>query len=376
MARDRLAKVTMTAFDQTRLRQATKDDAQLIYRWRNDPSIIALSQSQRPVNLAAHHRWLTAALANPDYLVLVIEADGEPAGQLRFERLGREDADVTIYLIGDRLGRGHGSRAMALGEAEARRRWPELRRLWASVLTSNARSLAYFCKLGFERFNGNEATDEGAVVRLRKMLPGSQEEWEYSKQRIARYYDDLVHRYGDDPRSCDYGRATSQQTKFRVISELMPLSGKRLLDVGCGLATFFDYLKERGIDVDYHGVDLSEAMLARIKTRYPLLEVRRLDILQEDPGEYDVVTANGVFYLLGVNGEGVMQRLVRRMYELAKEAVAFNSLSAWAAEQQPGEFYADPVAVLNFCRKITSWVVVRHDYLPHDFTVYLYREQR
>ena len=157
----------------------------------------------------------------------------------------------------------------------------------------------------------------------------------------------------------------------------MPLAGKRVLDVGCGLANFYDVsLSEHGVAAEYHGIDISELMLARARARHPHLSLRRLDILDEDPGRYDIVSANGIFYLLGEDGEAMMPRLVARMYELAGEAVAFNSLSAWASTQQAGEFYADPAVVLNFCRKLTPWIVVRHDYLPHDFTVYLYREQR
>jgi hypothetical protein len=56
--------------------------------------------------------------------------------------------------------------------------------------------------------------------------------------------------------------------------------------------------------------------------------------------------------------------------------VAFNSLSAWATDQEAGEFYADPLRVVDFCRRITPRVVLRHDYHPRDFTVYLYKTDK
>src|SRR5262249_21705029 len=131
----------------TRLRRATAADAELIYRWRNDPAIVVLGQSQRPVDFAEHRVWFAAALTNPNRLIMIVEADDEPVGQLRFDRICLEDAEVTIYLIGDRLGSGHGGRAMGLGEAEVLRRWPSLRRMQAAVLLSNDRSLNYFAKM-------------------------------------------------------------------------------------------------------------------------------------------------------------------------------------------------------------------------------------
>jgi len=68
-----------------------------------------------------------------------------------------------------------------------------------------------------------------------------------------------------------------------------------------------------------------------------------------------------------------MKTLIARLYELAAKAVAFTSLSTWSDTLTPGEFHADPAQTLAFCRTLTPRVLVRHDYLPHDFAVFLYR---
>jgi trans-aconitate methyltransferase len=115
-------------------------------------------------------------------------------------------------------------------------------------------------------------------------------------------------------------------------------------------------------------------MVEAARRRQPSLDVRLLDILADDPGgPYDLVVANGIFYLLGDDAPGRMQRLVSRLYHLSAKAVAFTSLSTWVDSMAPGEFHADPAATLAFCRTLTPRVVLRHDYLPHDFAVFLYR---
>ncbi len=65
--------------------------------------------------------------------------------------------------------------------------------------------------------------------------------------------------------------------------------------------------------------------------------------------------------------------MIEAMFNIARNAVAFNSLSAWAADKEDGEFYADPHEVLQFCRTVTPWVVLRHDYHSRDFTIYMYK---
>jgi hypothetical protein len=66
--------------------------------------------------------------------------------------------------------------------------------------------------------------------------------------------------------------------------------------------------------------------------------------------------------------------MVTKMFELSRVATVFTSLSAWGAVKEQGEFHADPVETLTFCRSLTPWVVLRHEYHERDFAVYLYRE--
>ncbi|HZT87591.1 MAG TPA: methyltransferase [Stellaceae bacterium] len=214
---------------------------------------------------------------------------------------------------------------------------------------------------------------------------------------------------GDDPaisRPPEIAGSSPAMTSKEGSEEIgLPINSLRVLDVGCGFADFADYLEKlsppprhpresggsaeasaldscfRGNDallaargIEYVGVDIAPAMIAAARRRRPDLDLHRLDILAEDPpGPFDIVVANGTFYLLGDEAEATMQRLVARMFALARGAVIFTSLSRWAPRQEPGEFYADPLRTLEFCRGLTPCVALRHDYLPHDFAVALYR---
>jgi SAM-dependent methyltransferase len=192
-------------------------------------------------------------------------------------------------------------------------------------------------------------------------------------EAVAAYYDRLVTQYGKSHRACDYGSALSQQAKFRVLAEVLDLSGKSVLDVGCGLADFADFLAKTCPDVRYTGIDLSPGMVALARAGHPGLDIRAGNVLSERFDRYDVVVANGIFYLLGTDAARMMRDLVVKMFEIATEALAFNSLSEWGTEQEAGEFYANPLATVEMCRPLTPRMVLRHDYHARDFTVYLYK---
>lgn len=192
---------------------------------------------------------------------------------------------------------------------------------------------------------------------------------------IGQYYDRLVDCFGHHHRACDYGRAGSQAVKFQIFAESLDFTGLSVLDVGCGFADFGVYLKDRFAGVRYVGIDLSPRMIEEARRLQPELDLRVGNVLdQEGDQNYDVVTANGIFYLLGVNAPETMKRIIGKMFELASKAVLFNTLSSWAPDQVPGEFYADPLKVLELVRTLSSRLVLRHDYHSRDFTITMYNE--
>jgi ubiquinone/menaquinone biosynthesis C-methylase UbiE len=196
-----------------------------------------------------------------------------------------------------------------------------------------------------------------------------------SFENIANFYNERVRTFGHDPRACDYGRAESQQRKFAVLSRMTDYSQASVLDVGCGFADFADYLFKRYQGVEYHGLDLSQEMITKARLARPRLDLRVGNVLKLPQDEsYDIITANGIFYLLGEDAESLMQKIVAEMFKRSRKGVVFNSLSSWASIHEKGEYYANPLAVVEWCRKFSPWITLRHDYLLHDFTVYISKE--
>jgi SAM-dependent methyltransferase len=193
------------------------------------------------------------------------------------------------------------------------------------------------------------------------------------QDEVLRYFDRRLDEFGATVEAVDWGSADSQRARFAALAAVGALDGCRVLDVGCGLGDFCGYLERVAKGVDYQGGDLNPRMVAAAAGRYPAHRFAVLDLLKEDPpgGSYDYVVASGLFYL---RDEQFQRAMVGRMFECCRQAVAFNSLSAWADRRDPGEYYADPARVLDFCHRLTRRVVLRHDYLPNDFTVYAYRD--
>jgi SAM-dependent methyltransferase len=196
------------------------------------------------------------------------------------------------------------------------------------------------------------------------------------EQRTRARYRALWDAHGDSYRTLDWGSDTSQQQRFAVLAEGLPLAGCRLLDVGCGLGHFADWLDERGIALDYTGLDLTAELVAHAERRrrgrrFVTGSVVAPAVLQG--ARFDVVVASGLFATYPNGGMPWMRDVITRMWHWTDTALAFNSLSAWANVSDPAEFHADPAEVLHFCGTLSHRVRLRHDYHPRDFTVQLWK---
>ena len=152
------------------------------------------------------------------------------------------------------------------------------------------------------------------------------------------------------------------------------MSGRSVLEVGCGFGDLGAYLRARYEGLSYRGIDLSPRMVEEGRRVHPGLELEVCDVLDVPDGErFDYVVAQGIFYLLREDPEARMRAIVERMFALAREAVALTAISTWASKRDPDEFYVAPETALELGRSLTRAVVLRHDYHPGDLALYLYK---
>jgi len=192
-------------------------------------------------------------------------------------------------------------------------------------------------------------------------------------RKNIQFYETLLAKYDHTYKVLNWGSEDSQKARFKVLSEIGIQKGDSLLDVGCGLADLYSWLESNIGQIDYHGIDITPGMIASSKKRFPFLPLNVGTIFDFDinKSHFDYVFACGIFYLNENEPAKYLQATVERMFAISKKGIAFNCLSSWRIDQSEGEFYADPALTLEFCRMLTTKIVLRHDYHPGDFTIYM-----
>ena len=195
-------------------------------------------------------------------------------------------------------------------------------------------------------------------------------------EKISAFTDKLVDLYNRDFKSGDHGTPEDQFRRYMALCGLGELNYASVLDAGCGVGLFYDYLQDQLDSFQYVGVDVSPRAIRVAVEHEPTIDFRQGDLLQTTLDEpVDFVIANGLLYLkLGDEDmTAYRNQLLIHLFSLCSKGLAINFLSARSANKDETNYlYFDAGETLNACLKITPQVVLRHDYEDGHFTVYLY----
>lgn len=212
---------------------------------------------------------------------------------------------------------------------------------------------------------------------------------EKQRLRIQTRHKYALERFGYTPQALFWSSREIQQKRFEILAQVFDSAKTQqagsLLDVGCGFGDLREYLRQNGVLVDYHGVDLSADMVQSAAFQYPGIQVVQGDLFDLNPAEesFDYVLLSGalnevvetdVEHNAEYRGR-YAKEVMRRMYQTCRIAVAFNLLDArnqWVQTRPDLQSFA-PLEIVDYCRTFASKVTWRDGYLDNDFTVFLYK---
>jgi SAM-dependent methyltransferase len=206
-------------------------------------------------------------------------------------------------------------------------------------------------------------------------MEGKPRETDYAAAMDAAesYWNDKAAHSSTDCERVEWSRR-GQLMRFETFLDSHDVRGKAILDVGCGVGDLFEHLRTRGAECEYVGFDLSPAMIVRCRERFPGVPFESGNFLGWNPRRsFDYVVSIGIHNIRIPQGAALLRECMRRQFEMCTQAAYLSLLTdryqgfaphiqAWRAEE-----------VLTAALEITPYVALRHDYLPNDFSVALYR---
>ncbi len=199
-----------------------------------------------------------------------------------------------------------------------------------------------------------------------------------SRDHYLEPYREATAYYGTDFEVTLWASRRTQVRRFEVFTEMMELSGKRLLDAGSSRGDLVAFLAERGVSYgSYVGLDGVEQVIAFARTReLPRTEFHCGDFLQDTSllriGDPQVVCISGT---LNTMTERQVLSLLDAAWTATSDALLFNFLSDLALPEAPPQIGPSvrhrTSRLMRWATGLTGHVHYRQDYLRlgHDATI-------
>jgi len=191
---------------------------------------------------------------------------------------------------------------------------------------------------------------------------------------IYRFNQACIKEHGEgNARSLGWRDDNSQHLRFKALADIGNMAACSVLDIGCGYGDLYSYLDRKYPDIKYTGIDQMEEFLTVAIKRYGHLSQARFlygDFTSVNLPMADYVLASGSLNYFN-NEPGFIYRMIHKLFSTCNLAFGFNLLSDIVPL---GLLVAyDVNTIVNYCRKLSSNVILQQDYSDDDFTIWMYK---
>lgn len=191
-------------------------------------------------------------------------------------------------------------------------------------------------------------------------------------------YEKRLSEFGYDPQTLGWGKEGKQEIRFGILGSLAMREPKSsVLDVGCGFADFYKFLRLHGWKGQYTGIDIVPGLLAEARKQHPDIRLLQADIGSDDFSieNHDYVIASGIMNATLPSGQTEQNiiRNLKQMFRIANKAVCVDFMTTHVDFQKPGAWHTSPAWILGIGYEMTPRVMLRNDYMPYEFSLFLFR---
>lgn len=191
---------------------------------------------------------------------------------------------------------------------------------------------------------------------------------------IINHYNELYKKNGVNPISLGEPKGRTV-TRFKIMTEIGVINNSSILDVGCGFGYFIDFLNNNYKNIKYLGVDINEEFIKIAKKRNPGVKFQVRDIQKNKINKkFDWVFGIGLAST-GINYNHI-EEMIKEMLRISKKGIVMNFITNYVDFKNKGTFYTSPEKIFKITKKLSRRVILRHDYFPYEFCLYVYKNDK
>jgi SAM-dependent methyltransferase len=185
-------------------------------------------------------------------------------------------------------------------------------------------------------------------------------------------------KHGVDAQTLNIGDPAKYARQHAIHAAVGPLEGATVLDFGCGLASFYEHVRAKGIRFHYIGYDVVEPFIAANRIRFPEAMFRIADVSKDrivDRCDYVVMCQVFNNKYRETDNVEVVKGAIHKAFQAVEKGLSIDMLSSYVSRRQDHLCYYSPEHMFSFSKSLTPYVSLLHGYLEHHFTIQLFKQK-
>lgn len=195
----------------------------------------------------------------------------------------------------------------------------------------------------------------------------------YTKATIERYNARLL-KHGYSPKTLGWLKGR-QGIRFSVLTSIGDMNNSNVLDVGCGFGDLYGFLLYKKYSFRYLGLEINPKLIELGRIRYPNAKFSEFNIEKDTINhKHDWIIISGLFNFKRRNKYEFIADALKKIFHSCRNGVAVDFTSNYVDFKSPDANYVSPEEIFRICKQITERIVLRHDYMPFEFSVFMYKD--
>jgi SAM-dependent methyltransferase len=184
------------------------------------------------------------------------------------------------------------------------------------------------------------------------------------------HYERQFELYGYSPKALGWKNGR-HNLRYQILLSQWKFDNHTLLDFGCGFGDMYGFCVRNEYQVAYEGVDISPQLIAAGKKVYPDAHLWSGDVFEDNAKRYDFIVSSGVHNLKISDNWSFIRSTFDFFDAHATQGFALNFLSNKVDYTLPHAYHADPAQILDLAYQYSNRVILRNDYMPFEYTVFV-----
>ena len=191
------------------------------------------------------------------------------------------------------------------------------------------------------------------------------------KEKIINRYNTRLNTYGYHPKTLGWDKER-HFLRYHVLLDEWLYDNDSLLDFGCGFGDLYNYIKIKKLKIQYSGIDINDSLVKEGIRNHKGINLKTMDYLKTATAKkYEYIVASGVHNFKIDDNWNFIKKTFEIFNKTSLKGFAMNFISDKCDTFTDHIYHTNPERILELAYKYSNRVILRNDYMPFEFTIFV-----